>query len=116
MESYDKLESSTGFGNKCFEKYSAIKELYDLIDLKLPLTPQEHLNWQNLTTVYLTKVYKGEISDNFLRLYNLRLCKKCGQAVPISNFYRHMAVCKQCYNRHRYQKLKNKASKRTATN
>lgn len=93
------LSNSNGeFGTKAFEKYSAINELYDLIDLKLPLTPKEHRNWQAITRLFLEKVYNGNVDKRILKLFSLKRCKICGNIKPYTSFYKNMAVCITCYN------------------
>lgn len=100
------LSNSNGeFGTKAFEKYSAISELYDLIDLKLPLSPKEHKNWQAISRLFLEKVYAGEVDKRILKLFSLRHCKVCGNIKPYTSFYNSMSVCITCYNKKRKQKV-----------
>lgn len=96
------LSNSNGeFGAKAFEKYNAIKELYDLIKLKLPLTPQEHKNWQSITHTFFDKVYTGKVDKSLLKLFELKRCKVCGNIKPYISFYNSMSVCITCYNKRR---------------
>lgn len=41
------------YGNSVFEKYNALNYLWDFINTQLPLTPQEHRNWRQISHLYL---------------------------------------------------------------
>lgn len=41
------------YGNSVFEKYNALNNLYDFINIHLALTPEERLNWQQISHLYL---------------------------------------------------------------
>lgn len=95
-----------GFGGEFYKQYSTTKELYDLIDLKLPLTPVEHKNWRQLQQVFYKKIKEGKTNPKLLKIFDLKKCKACGEIKSSASFPKGRAICITCRNKEERERLR----------
>ncbi len=87
--------------SKMLEKNNAVNCLNDFIRRYLPLTPEEHKNWEMITKEFFKRLRAGEVSKQTMKVLGYKRCRICGKVKPQTSFYGNLAMCIGCYNKKR---------------